>query len=94
MDHRMRDGFYAGDLLSFAKAGVRNTAIAITETATPEVREALARQLNQGIELHARIFTYMYSHGLYPAYNPERTIQGDFARAQAVLHMPTETTRF
>lgn len=36
----------AGDLLGMAKTLVRNYAIAITETATPKLREVLQKQIN------------------------------------------------
>lgn len=47
--------FYAGDLLGLAKTSVRNYAIAITETATPRLREVLTRQINSAIQLHAQV---------------------------------------
>src|SRR4051794_19107227 len=41
-------GFFAGDLLGMAKAMVRSYAIAVTETATPSLREVLTKQLVAG----------------------------------------------
>ncbi|WP_257000996.1 spore coat protein [Terribacillus saccharophilus] len=79
--------FYAGDLLVFAKTSVRNYAIAITETATPVLRETLRKQLQLAIDTHAKIFDYMYKRGLYPAYNFERLLQNDIRNANRALQM-------
>jgi spore coat protein F len=81
------DAFAVGSLLGAAKASVRNTSVAITETSTPQVREILSRQLSQEIHGHARIFNYMHSKGLYPAYNLDQLIQNDLNNAQKVLSM-------
>jgi spore coat protein F len=83
-----RDRFIVGDILGFAKAGVRNTSLAITETSTPFVRETLVGQLRESIEMHERVFNYMLKHGLYPSYHVEQVIQGDFQNAHLALNMP------
>lgn len=80
-------GFFSGDLLGFAKTAVRSYAIAITETATPVLRETLNRQLQKAIETHATIFNYMYKRGLYPAYNLEKLLQNDVKNANKALKM-------
>ncbi|SNZ05833.1 spore coat protein F [Terribacillus aidingensis] len=79
--------FYAGDLLVFAKTSVRNYAIAITETATPVLRETLRKQLQRAIDTHAKVFAFMYSRGLYPSYNLERLLQSDIQNASKALKM-------
>lgn len=86
-DYRTDDSFLAGDLLSFSKAAVRNYAIAITETATPAVREIFKKQLNKAIDCHERIFAYMYRKGLYPAYNLNKILQNDIKLANKALSM-------
>lgn len=78
-------GFYAGDLLAFAKTAVRNYSIAITETATPVLRETLTRQLNGAIELHAAVYDFMYRNGLYPSYDLNRLLANDVQNANAAL---------
>ena len=65
-EYRITDSFLAGDLLAFAKAAVRNYAVAITETATPALRAVLKKQLNLAVNCHERIYSYMYANGLYP----------------------------
>ncbi|MCF2946445.1 spore coat protein [Paenibacillus tarimensis] len=80
-------GFYGGQLLIFAKTSVRNYAIAITETATPQLRETLTRQLNKAIELHAKAFYFMYERGFYPSYNLQKLLTNDVILAKKALSM-------
>lgn len=83
----MDKAFYAGDLLAFAKTAVRNYAIAITETATPELRNVLAKQLQLAVNCHARIYNYMYQRGYYPSYNLEKLLNNDINLANKALSM-------
>jgi spore coat protein F len=86
--HMMEDtGFYAGDLLTLAKTMVRNYAIAITETATPALREVLAKQLNMAIMLHAQVYYYMNERGYYPSYDLEQLLTHDVSLANKALRM-------
>lgn len=80
--------FYAGDLLAFSKTAVRNYAIAITETATPELRKVLARQLQGAIKLHAKVFNYMLSRGYYPAYDLNQLLANDLKLMNKAITMP------
>jgi spore coat protein F len=80
-------GFYAGELLGSAKTLVRNYAIAITETATPALREVLTNQLNAAIQLHASVFYFMEQRSYYPAYNLQRLLANDVQIAQRALSM-------
>jgi spore coat protein F len=77
--------FYAGHLLGFAKTAVRNYAIAITETATPQLRDTLQKHLNNAIMLHGKIFYFMYERGLYPAYHLEQLLAIDVNNASKAL---------
>lgn len=86
-ERKIDTGFFAGDLLAFAKTAVRNYAIAITETATPALRDTLNKQLQKAIQTHATIFNYMYKRGLYPAYDLERLLQNDIRNANQALRM-------
>jgi len=88
MPKGMNDPIYAGQLLGSTKSCIRNSAIAITETATPMVRETLACQLNEAIGLHEKIFNYMLHKGLYPAYDIEKVLANDIANAQMALQRP------
>ncbi|WP_018665533.1 spore coat protein [Heyndrickxia acidiproducens] len=80
-------GFQAGELLVTSKSAVRNYAIAITETATPALRNVLVRHLNSAIDLHARVFHYMYENGLYPAYHLRELLSNDVKNANRALRM-------
>jgi len=79
--------FYAGQLLIFAKTSVRNYSIAITETATPRLRQTLQKQLNAAIVLHGRIFQFMYQRGLYPAYDLPKLLANDVAVANKAINL-------
>lgn len=79
--------FDAASLLGFAKTAVRNYSIAITETATPILRETFQKQLICAIDLHAMIFNFMCSKGYYPAYNLEQLLCNDVNMATAALRL-------
>lgn len=64
----MADMTFAMDFLMRAKEGVRNTAIALTETVTPEARAVLRKQLRQGIALHQEIAELMISKKWFHPY--------------------------
>ncbi|WGD67437.2 spore coat protein [Bacillus velezensis] len=57
----LADMTFAMDFLIRAKEGVRNTAVALTETASPDVRALLRKQLMQGIAMHQEITDLMVS---------------------------------
>jgi similar to spore coat protein len=63
----MADSGIALDFLLSVKNGIHTYAIALTETASPKLREALYRQMEQSIDLHAEISEMMINKGwLYP----------------------------
>ncbi|MBM6618786.1 spore coat protein [Bacillus suaedaesalsae] len=86
-EYRNDVGFFAGDLLAFTKSGVRNYAVAITETATPQLRDVLTKQLNIMIKLHEQIFMFMYKEGLYPSYDLKTLLEHDVTLAHKALSM-------
>lgn len=55
----LADMTFATDFLIRAKEGVRNAAIAITETASPEVRALLRDQMREALALHQEITELM-----------------------------------
>ncbi len=77
----------ATDLLMSAKAGVRNYAVAITETATPSVRKTLKAQLQKAIDLHEKIATYMIENEMYHAYDVEEQVEHDLKKADIALEL-------
>ncbi|MGN1400805.1 MAG: spore coat protein [Bacillus sp. (in: firmicutes)] len=86
-DSTVNDKLNVGQLLMGAKSNVRNYAAAITETATPQLRKVLKKHLNGNVDLHEKVFNYMYKKGLYPAYDLETLLKNDQANAQKALNM-------
>ncbi|WP_054635384.1 MULTISPECIES: spore coat protein [Bacillaceae] len=82
----MTDQVIATDLLISAKSGVRNCAIALTEAATPEVRNVLQQQLTQAVQFHGQVSQYMMEKGYYHPYHPQEQYKIDFAASQAALN--------
>ncbi|MEG7380338.1 spore coat protein [Bacillus subtilis] len=64
----LADTTFALDFLIRAKEGVRNTAVALTETASPDVRALLRKQLMQGIAMHQEITELMISKKWFHPY--------------------------
>ncbi|GIO37435.1 spore coat protein F [Paenibacillus antibioticophila] len=87
MDGNDATAFYALHLLIFAKTAVRNYAIAITETATPNLRNLLQKQLNSAIKLHGEVYHFMYKNGLYPSYNLNELLMNDQKNAKLALNL-------
>jgi similar to spore coat protein len=83
----MTEQVIATDFLLSAKTGVRNYAVAISEAATPEVRDVLHRQLNVAIGTHEKIANYMMKKGYYHANNPEEQIKVDMKAADTVMNI-------
>jgi spore coat protein F len=79
--------FYAGDLLGLAKTAVRNYAIAITETATPVLRQTFVQHLGKAIDTHEKVFRYMYERGYYPAYDLNQLLHNDVRNANKAIAM-------
>jgi spore coat protein CotF len=75
------DMTFAMDFLIRAKDGVRNTAIAITETVTPEARAVLRNQLHQGIALHQEISELMIRKKWFHPYELQEQYQLDILGA-------------
>lgn len=80
----------ATDLLLAAKSGVRNCAYAITEAASPNVRQALSQQLQQSVNFHEQVANYMIDKGYYHPYNLNEQLQVDQQAAQQSLQQPNQ----
>lgn len=87
LERNIDRSFFSGDLLSFTKTAVRNYSIAITETATPVLRNTLNKQLQRAIDTHERVYAYMYERGLYPSYDLDKLLQNDVNLASKAIHM-------
>ncbi|WP_020614979.1 spore coat protein [Paenibacillus daejeonensis] len=86
--YSLSDQVLASDLLIAAKNGVRNYAIAMTETISPEIREALTRQLEEAIDHYENVADYMMRAGLYHPWHVNEQIQLDMRQARAALELP------
>ncbi|MDB4868720.1 MAG: spore coat protein [Cohnella sp.] len=83
----LTDQVIAADFLIAAKTGVKSCAIAITESATPEVRSFLEGQLTQAVALHGDITELMMKRGWYHPYNASEQIKLDIQRAQTAMNL-------
>lgn len=77
----------ATDFLVTAKAAVRNLAVAITETATPQVKKILRRELDIAIDTHYKIAQYMIKNEMYHAYDVDEQVQHDLKKADIALEL-------
>lgn len=84
---KMRDELIATELLISAKATVRTYAVAITETASPQVREILKKQLNEAIDNHAKIANYMIKNDMYYAYDVDKQLEHDKEKLDISLEL-------
>ncbi|MDF2680527.1 MAG: spore coat protein [Brevibacillus sp.] len=85
----MTDQVVAMDFLISAKSGVRNYAMALTETGTPEMKATLTKQLEEAIDMHEKISTYMIDQGWYRPWNVDEQIQLDQQNIQTALNLPS-----
>ncbi|WP_163972192.1 spore coat protein [Oceanobacillus halotolerans] len=81
----MTDQVIATDFLISTKTAVRNLTFALTESATPEVREELRKQLNYEIEAHEKIAQYMMKKGYYNPSDLEEQLDVDLKASKAAL---------
>lgn len=86
--HTLTDEVIAMDLLINAKSGVRNYAMAVTECATPEIKQMLMKQLDEAIDAHEKITNYMVQRGLYHPYHVQEQVQLDLQNIDTALNIP------
>lgn len=83
----MTEQVIATDLLIASKSAIKNYAAAIAETTSPEVTNTLRRQLDDAINAHSRVSTYMMNKGYYNAFDPQAQISMDRQAAGVVMNM-------
>lgn len=83
----LTDQVIATDFLISAKSGIKNCAIALTETASPEVRTILRNQLNDAIATHEKVVNYMMKKGWYHPYNVGEQMRLDMENAKTALNL-------
>lgn len=84
---KMSDQVIATDFLIAAKSGVQNYAMAITETASPEIRKVLREQLRDAIETHEIISRYMMEKGYYHTHNLNEQFLLDMQTTDTALRL-------
>ncbi|AFZ89575.1 spore coat protein [Bacillus velezensis] len=95
----LADMTFAMDFLIRAKEGIRNTAVALTETASPDVRALLRKQLMQGIAMHQEITDLMVSKKWFHPHDLSEQYKLDQLSAKNTLMVgnmnlfPVETNR-
>ncbi|HET7628111.1 MAG TPA: spore coat protein [Bacillales bacterium] len=85
---KLKDDVIAMDLLATAKSGVRNYAMAVTEAATPEIKETLTEHLEEAIDMHERLMIYVTERGLYHPWDVNEQIEVDLKNANTALNLP------
>ncbi|MFD1673701.1 spore coat protein [Alicyclobacillus fodiniaquatilis] len=70
------------EFLLTVKNGIRNTAMSLTECATPEVRTEVRNQLRQALDMHEKLSQLMVRKGWLHPYNPGEQLQLDLKSAQ------------
>lgn len=83
----MTDQVIATDFLISAKSGVRNYAAAITEAATPELRDALREQLRVAVETYDKITHFMVARGYYHPHELGDQLQVDLTAADTAFNL-------
>lgn len=81
------DQIIATDYLVSAKSAVRNYAAAITETATPELKEVLREQLTAAIQTHAIITNYMIAKEYYHPHEWREQMQVDLTATETAIKL-------
>ncbi|RAR43539.1 spore coat protein [Paenibacillus sp. MDMC362] len=95
----LANSFLALDFLLSVKTGVRNYAFALSETATPEVRNMLRTQLDQSIALHEELSRLMIEKGWLHPVDTGKQYQLDMKSAQMTAQIaqmklfPEDTSR-
>ncbi|MFT9367933.1 spore coat protein [Paenibacillus polymyxa] len=84
----LTDQVIAADFLNTAKSGVRNYAMAVTEAGTPEIKAMLTKQLDEAIDMHEQISTYMLERGWYHPWNVNEQLSMDLQNINTALQAP------
>lgn len=84
----LTDQLIAMDLLIASKTGIKLYAVAVTESATPEVKAVLQRHLEEAIDTHEKMTAYMMQRGYYHPYHLSEQVQLDRTNAQTALNIP------
>lgn len=93
------DSAIAMEFLITVKTGVRNYAIAITETTNPELRKTLKKQLKTAIELHNDLYQLMMEKEWFFPYDLPKQFEIDLRASELAIKIaelelfPNDTDR-
>lgn len=93
------DSLVAMDFLITAKSAVRNSAMSLTEIATPEIRATVQWQLDEALDLHDKISDLMIKKGWFHPYDLREQHHLDLKSAQTTVQIaemqlfPEDTSR-
>ncbi|RIW37390.1 spore coat protein [Bacillus salacetis] len=85
----MTDQVVVTDLLISAKSGVRNYAMAVTETGSPEIKEVLMKHLEEALDMHEQVSNYMVERGWYHAFDTDEQLNLSLQNIDTALKLPT-----
>jgi similar to spore coat protein len=83
----LTDQVIATDILMASKSEIKNYSLAITEAATPEVRNTLKLHLEDAMDFHEQISTYMINNGFYHPHDTSKQLQVDLQTAKSALNI-------
>ncbi|MDF2539735.1 MAG: spore coat protein [Herbinix sp.] len=83
----MTEQVIASDFLIASKSAIKSYAAALAEATTPEVTNTLRGQLDDAINTHGQITTYMMNKGYYNAYDPAKQFAMDRQASDTVMKL-------
>ena len=95
----LADSAFAMDFLLAVKSGIRNYRFAITETANPELRNVLTKQMEVAMDLHGEISQLMIKKGWLHPYDFKEQFPIDLKAAETAVQIaqlnlfPNDTDR-
>lgn len=84
----LTDQVVAMDLFITVKSGVRNYAMAVTESGTPEIKEMLTRHLEEALDMHEQLSEYMEEKGWYHSWDVNEQLELDLKNIDIALKLP------
>ncbi|MFC0214226.1 spore coat protein [Paenibacillus chartarius] len=73
----LTDQTIATDMLITAKTSIKDIAVALSETTSPQIRTLLRKQFDQAVTHHEQLTNYMMSKGWYTPTNITQQLKND-----------------
>lgn len=93
------DSAFAIDFLLTVKTGIRYYAVTLTETANPQLRSVLTKQMMKAIDLHDELTNLMMDHGWLKPHDLSKQMDMDLKAAEMAIDIgkldlfPKDTSR-